>query len=186
MNFLKVIRDVVGALETAGIRYAVIGGFAMGLRGVQRATMDLDIILMLEDLEKAHVILGEFGYQRTFHSENVSHYESTDYDGGRIDILHAFRGPSLGMLRRAEAVAIDAGVTLRVVQIEDLIGLKVQAMANDPSRLIRDWDDIRQLLQSAGSRQVTLDWELLGDYLRLFGWEEKLSAMRDIYGQTER
>ena len=31
----------------------------MALRGVQRATMDLDFILMLEDMEKADAILSE-------------------------------------------------------------------------------------------------------------------------------
>jgi hypothetical protein len=33
MNFELVIKRVVGALETEGIHYALIGGFAMALRG---------------------------------------------------------------------------------------------------------------------------------------------------------
>ena len=52
MNFLKVIDAVCLDLDTAGVRYALIGGFAMALRGVQRATTDLDFILMLQDLEE--------------------------------------------------------------------------------------------------------------------------------------
>lgn len=185
MNFLKVIGEVVGELETAGVRYALIGGFALGLRGVQRATMDLDFILMLEDMGKAEAILDRFGYKRVYHSENVSHYESPDAEWGRIDILHAFRGPSLGMLARAELISVDADVQLRVVQIEDLIGLKVQAMHNDPRRAIGDWDDIRLLLQSAGVRRLTVDWELLEDYLGLFGWQEKIGEFKALYGQVD-
>jgi hypothetical protein len=185
MNFLKVIGGVVGELEAAGVRYALIGGFALGLRGVQRATMDLDFILMLEDMGKAEVILTRFGYVRIFHSENVSHFESPDEEWGRIDVLHAFRGPSLGMLQRAEFISVDTDVRLRVVQIEDLVGLKVQAMVNDPSRAIGDWDDIRLLLQSAGGRRLAVDWELMEDYLRLFGWQEKISELKAIYGQVD-
>jgi hypothetical protein len=49
MNFIKVIGQVVVQLEASQIRYALIGGFAMALRGVQRTTMDLDFILLLED-----------------------------------------------------------------------------------------------------------------------------------------
>jgi hypothetical protein len=62
VNFIKVVTQVVGALEQAGVRYATIGGFAMALRGVQRATVDLDFILMLEDLSKADAIFRRFGY----------------------------------------------------------------------------------------------------------------------------
>ncbi len=51
MDFQKVIKEVVSELEAAGIRYATIGGFAMALRGVQRATIDLDFILAFEDLD---------------------------------------------------------------------------------------------------------------------------------------
>jgi DNA-binding IclR family transcriptional regulator len=82
---------VVGALEAEGLHYALIGGFAMALRGVQRTTVDLDFILMLEDMARADEILRDAGYRRVFHSENVSHYESADQTWGRIDILHAFQ-----------------------------------------------------------------------------------------------
>ncbi|MSU25519.1 MAG: hypothetical protein EXS37_21060 [Opitutus sp.] len=64
MNFSKVLTELSGRLDAAGIRYALIGGFAMALRGVQRATMDLDFLLMLDDLDKAHAIFGELGYRR--------------------------------------------------------------------------------------------------------------------------
>ena len=53
---------------------------------------------------------------------------------GRIDILHAFRNPSLGMLARAEAVEIEPGLSIRVARVEDIIGLKVQALTNNPAR----------------------------------------------------
>lgn len=186
MNFLKVITEVVGALEAAGIRYATIGGFAMALRGVQRATVDLDFILMLDDLAKADEILRGFGYARAFRSENVSHYLSSDGDWGRIDLLHAFRGPTLGMLRRAEPIEIEPGVTLRVVQIEDIVGLKVQALCNDPSRAENDWHDIRQLVRTAREQDVPLDWDLVADYLKLFGLLDRITELKTHHGTTDQ
>lgn len=42
MNFPEVIAAFSGRLDTANARYALIGGMAMALRGVQRATMDLN------------------------------------------------------------------------------------------------------------------------------------------------
>lgn len=185
MNFAQVISAVCGQLDTAGVRYAVIGGFAMALRGVQRATMDLDFILMLEDLEVADRILTGCGYRCAFHSENVSHYIAADGAWGRIDILHAFRGPSLGMLRRAERVPAGAGLTLPVVVIEDIIGLKVQALVNDPTRALSDWHDIQLLIELAREQKSPLDWELLEDYLRVFNLDGKLAELKSWYGATQ-
>ncbi|MFP4166261.1 MAG: nucleotidyl transferase AbiEii/AbiGii toxin family protein [Opitutales bacterium] len=182
MNFLNVIRDVCGALDVAKVRYALIGGFAMALRGVQRSTIDLDFILMLQDLDKADAIFQKTGYQRVFRNENVSHYNSEDLELGRIDILHAFRGPTLSMLDRASRIAVADGVALPVAQVEDIIGLKVQAGVNDPRRRSRDWSDIRQILESSADAGQTIDWELLGDYLALFDLEDELQKMRDWYG----
>ena len=78
MNFARVLSEVVAALEAKGVRYALIGGFAMALRGVERATADLGFILMMEDLEKVHATLTGCGYRREFQNENVSHYLSPD------------------------------------------------------------------------------------------------------------
>ena len=185
MNFELVIRRVVGALESAGIHYALIGGFAMALRGVQRATMDLDFILMLEDMGKADQILRDSGYERIFQSENVSHYVASDRDWGRIDILHAFRGPTLGMLKRAESMQVMGDLRIRVVHMEDIIGLKVQAAANDSARASRDWADIRMMLEAAGEQVREIDWSLLTDYLEIFHLAARLPELKGYYGKVK-
>jgi len=62
LDFTKVLTQVVSALDTEGIRYALIGGLAMAARGVQRATLDIDFILLLDDLEQTHRILIALSY----------------------------------------------------------------------------------------------------------------------------
>ncbi len=174
MNFSKVLAELGGRFDAAGIRYALIGGFAMALRGAPRATLALDFLLMLDDLEKAHAIFGELGYRREFHSANVSHYAGSGPDWGRVDILHAFRGPSLGMLGRAERIRIDADLSLPVAQTEDIIGLKLQALKNDLSRAVGDWNDIVLLVAAAARERRAFDWVLVEDYLRLFNLDDRL------------
>lgn len=185
MNFVKVIEEVTKCLDTQGIRYALIGGFAMALRGVQRATIDMDFILMLDDLEKADAIFQSAGYVRAYKSENVSHYMAKDDDFGRIVLLHAFRGPTLGMLNRAERIAVSEGLTLPVVQVEDIIGLKVQAAVNSPKRATADWADIRMILETAAESQQSIDWKLLKEYLELFNLNEKLTTLQEWHGQAK-
>lgn len=67
MNFANVIATLARRLDARNVHYALIGGFAMALRGVQRATMDLDFLLMLDDLEIAHALED---YLRLFNFEN--------------------------------------------------------------------------------------------------------------------
>lgn len=147
--------------------------------------MDIAFLLMLDDLDKAHAIFGEMGYRREFHSANVSHYTGSGPEWGRVDILHAFRGPSLGMLGRAERIRIDADLTLPVAQTEDIIGLKIQALKNDRSRALSDWNDIHLLVAAAARQGRTFDWGLVEDYLRLFRLEDRLPELKSTYGPPQ-
>jgi predicted nucleotidyltransferase len=185
MNFEVVIRQVVGSLEAQGIRYALIGGFAMALRGIQRATMDLDFILMLEDMERADVMLTGCGYKRIFKSENVSHYTAEDGALGRIDILHAFRGPTLGMIKRADNISVFDDLSIKVVQVEDIVGLKIQAAVNDTLRARGDWADIHMMIRAAGETGAPLDWCLITEYLEIFTLESKLVELKETYAAAQ-
>lgn len=185
MDLIGVTETITQRLDGQGVRYAFIGGFAMALRGVQRATVDLDFILMLEDLDKADKIFIQSGYQKGFKNENVSHYISDDVRLGRIDILHAFRGPTLSMLERAERIEVITGLSVPVVSNEDIIGLKVQASVNNPSRETADWFDIRMIIECCYQSNQTVDWALLEDYLDLFDLKHKISAIKKWYGTTD-
>ena len=186
MDFAQVVEDVISQLDEAAIPYALIGGFAMALRGIQRATIDLDFILMLQDLDRADKIFHAAGYRRDFRSENVSHYVANEDTMGRIDILHAFRGPTLSMLERAERLPLTPKTDLPVVQLEDLIGLKVQAACNDPMRRTSDWSDIRLMVEFSAVSGGSLDWELINDYLGIFDLQGELGKLRSWYDKADR
>jgi hypothetical protein len=181
MNLHDSIHRLAARLDEAGLRYAVIGGMAMALRGVQRATFDLDFLLMLSDLDGAQRIFREEGYECVFQTENVSHYQKPGSGLSRVDVLHSFRGPSLSMLERAERLPLGDSCLLPVLQAEDLIGLKVQAATNDPARALGDWNDIYRLVIHCAATERAPNWALVGDYLTIFGQESKLGELKDLY-----
>lgn len=183
MDFKLVMERLLTAFEREGVNYALMGGFALGVLGVPRATADIDFLMLLDDMEKAHTIMTGLGYELRYKSENVSQYVSPQRLFGQIDCLHAFREISQSMLQRARTRTVFNGeLTLRVLQAEDVIGLKMQAIANDPLREHRDMADIEALMKLYGT---TLDWQLLQSYFELFGFGELLQTLRGRYGTAE-
>lgn len=55
--------EIVDAFERAKLKYAVVGGYALALHGLVRATMDVDLVLHLKlrDFELAEKTLGGIG-----------------------------------------------------------------------------------------------------------------------------
>jgi len=177
MDFKTTAKKLVAAFERQGVEYGLIGGFALGLWGVHRGTVDMDFLVRRDDIAKVDGIMAEFGYELRYRSENVSQYLSPQAVFGEIDFLHAFRSASLAMLTRAETkVLFGNGISLRVLQPEDLIGLKLQALVNDPRREPVDRSDIEMLM---GARGRVMDWELIRGYFEIF-------EMTELFVELER
>lgn len=179
MNFTRISEKLVKAFEKEGVRYALIGGLALGLHGVHRATVDIDFLVHRDDMDKVGGIMSALGYERHFRSDNVSQYASPLSAFGEVDFLHAFREASVGMLERAEEKETFGGaLKVRTVGTEDLIGLKVQAMANDERRREGDLADIEALLDLHGK---VADWERIRGYFDLFEMEDVFARLEGKY-----
>ena len=156
MDFERVLRDLVSDFSEREVPYAMIGGFALGALGIPRATIDLDFLVARDALPQVDEIMQLRGYRLQFRSENVSHFVSDSAPLGQVDFLHAFRVISTGMLQRAlELPAFAGSLQIRTLRPEDIIGLKVQALTNDPRRERRDLVDV-ELLAERYSGEI--DW----------------------------
>jgi hypothetical protein len=51
--------EISDTLKKAGVKFAIVGGYALALHGLVRATMDVDLVisLTLEDFEKVEIAL---------------------------------------------------------------------------------------------------------------------------------
>jgi hypothetical protein len=143
---LAALIDSARALEGAGVRYALIGGLAVGIHaGLPRATVDVDVAasthpgreVAVKALEAAGLAkTGEFE-----HSVNFRHPS-----GEPVQL--AFDADFDAMIERAESIDIG-GTKVAIVRKEDLIAMKQRAAA-DPSRRkskrLRDQADVELLL----------------------------------------
>ncbi len=175
MDFAKVLTFLLENFKKYGIRYALMGGFALHAAGYSRATQDIDILILKEDMPKAKKLLLSIGYEVLHESEDVVNFKGALKDLGQIDFLLAHRSYTKNMLKRAQECDILNGqFKVRVITPEDIIGLKIQASVNDPGRGTRDLADIEELLKRHADK---LDLKLLREYFSLFNRQDELDHL---------
>ena len=174
MNFKVILKNLLSRFSEAGVEVALSGGLALSTMGVFRFTKDIDFLVLEEWVEIVDRIMVELGYEKQgFSTQEIVSYISPLKVFGQVDFLVARRKYSRAMLNRArEMPVLDGEVTVKALLPEDLIGLKLQAIVNDPAnRYGVDAPDIQQLLKLHGS---SMDMNLVREYFRLFEKEDLL------------
>ncbi len=141
------LRRVVEAFDTAGVPYALAGGLAVSIYTAPRATEDIDILVVREDLERASAALVPLGFRGAGRPMRVA--------GGRLLIqrLIKFDGADLlpvDLLAPADPALASLLADRLATGLEDrqvwVVGLK----------------SLRQLKRLRGSAQDRADLEALG------------------------
>ena len=87
------------------------------------------------------------------------------------------------MLDRAEDRKIfGESLSIKVLKIEDLIGFKVQAIANNEARKSMDMADIESLM---AVHKSSINWALLEEYFALFRLDDLFNELRRKYGAAK-
>ncbi len=181
MDFQEVSSTLVRDFEKEGIHYALIGGFALGFWGAARATVDMDFLLLVEDKEAVEDILSSYNYQCIQKSENVGQYVAETANYGSVDFIYAARNISRKMLERSVEIEFGTDQKIRVLLPEDIIGLKIQALSNDPSREVKDYADIDALIKARQTGDRKIDWQVLSEYFELFDKLNLYTALKEKY-----
>lgn len=172
--FFDAIRLVRATAQQHGFRVALIGGFALPFHGVRRATGDVDFLVDASGADALHAVLVGAGYEPLHRSADVANYRATHATAAGVDVLYAHRAPTIAMLDRATVP--EGSIDVPVVDVAGLIGLKLQALVNDPRRRRQDEADIVQLLRSNLQK---LDLPLLEEYFALFDEQDALARFLD-------
>ena len=135
------------ALTDAGIRYVVVGGMAVNLHGVPRATMDLDVVLALDlkNITRFAEVMEREGYKpripvdpRDMADPNVREHWKAEkhmlaltfthqaFPFQQIDVILDTPVPFDALYERSQPLTI-AGSTVPVAAISDLKEMKRHA-----------------------------------------------------------
>ncbi len=119
-------RDFLRFLNSHGVRYLVVGGYAVGYHGYPRATGDLDIWIAVDqdNAEKTAAALLEFGMPEHEVSKDLFLEEEKIIRMGvppvRIEIITGASGVTFeDCYRRRLATEVD-GIPVSLVALQDL------------------------------------------------------------------
>jgi len=148
----ETVKEVLRRLNEASVRYCIVGGLALAHHSVPRQTQDVDILVLPEDLPLVQQLLQ--GYE--LHGTAVVMVFKIGET--RIDIIPA------NLRARREAVLayiedILYGMTVRVVNLRDLILLKLWAIPNrhEKRKRMQDETDVVGLIEMNPQRITAED-----------------------------
>ena len=144
MDESDLLHDVISLLEENKARYCVIGGQAVNAYAEPLVSLDLDIVIAAEDLERVEALCRQvFTVERFPHSINLSKAESDL----RVQIQ---TDPRYFSFTERAAPRSVLGVKLPVASVEDVLQGKIWAVSDQGrrgSKRQKDLADIARLLE---------------------------------------
>ena len=167
----KAMTKLTHALDAAGIPYAIAGAMALNEHGYIRVTVDVDVLLTRDGLDRLkHEVLGR-GYVEKFPGSKG--LRDTEH-GVAIDVLIAGDYPGDGKPKPVR-FPDPANVAVRTghgafLPLETLIELKLASGLSAPHRL-KDLADVLELVRASDlpeSLAARLDPSVRDKYLELW------------------
>lgn len=144
------LRKLIAVLARAGIPYAIAGGMALNHHGYHRVTVNVDVLLTRDGLDRLkHDVLGR-GYVEKFPGSKG--LRDTEHNVA-IDVLLAGEYPGDGKPKSIRfpdpALVAVRGEHGAFLPLETLIELKLASGLSAPHRL-KDLADVLELIRAAG------------------------------------
>jgi hypothetical protein len=119
-------REFIQSLNDNGVRYLVVGGYAVALHGHPRYTRDLDVWIDMSPDNAANVVkaLGQFGFGSL--DLKISDFLVPDqiiqlgYPPNRIDVLTTLPGVDFASCYPSRLEIEVAGVRVNFIDLENL------------------------------------------------------------------
>jgi hypothetical protein len=160
----KAMRKLVAALDELQIPYAIVGGMALNEHGYQRVTVDVDVLLTSDGLQRFKDHWLGRGYVEKFPGSRG--LRDTEL-GVTIDVLLAGGYPGDGLPKPvtfpdpADVAIRDGGLAL--IPLAKLVELKLASGISSPQRM-KDLTDVFELIRHAKlTRELS---EALDPYVR--------------------
>jgi len=177
------LKRLEAALTELGLRFALIGGMAVILRGYDRATQDVDVLVLDVD-DVLPLLLAAFEK----HGFGFRVADPIDFakqnrvillrapDGTGIDVSMGVLPLELEIIERSTQETLMDGISMPVATAEDLIIMKLVAARN------RDLDDVTRLVELYPDLDVIRIRRIVTEYAEALEQPEIVQHLDDILG----
>lgn len=166
MEYKKVFTAILLGLEKHSIPYTIIGAIAMGFWGIRRNTVDIDFLVRAGDRERIILLMKNFGYDHVISGNFADQFAHLIKEMGMVDFLYTNKDG--GIIAGSKIFKGLGDIDIHVALPEDLIGLKLDGIKNNPKREFQDWADIQAIVEMIGN---DLDWNKIKKYCNILGME---------------
>jgi hypothetical protein len=172
LDFARVFDRLAGLLDERGHPYAVVGALALHAWGHSRATFDLDLVTTSPAQAELVALLQALGYETLQVSPGYSSHQHAEADWGGVDVVYVDAQTAALLFPACPRRLVLGAREAPVPRAEHLAAMKVQAMRNDPSRILPDLADVQYLLRLEGTDRA----EVRGYFERagLLQWYDRL------------
>ena len=108
MNFARALEAISAFLAETGHRFALVGGLALAVYGLPRATLDLDLLLDAAAQDDFVRYLESLGYETLHRSSGYSNHAHPDPFWGRVDGVYV-RGETRQQIFAAATRSLGPG-----------------------------------------------------------------------------
>jgi hypothetical protein len=144
MNFQDIFQLVAKTIGQSGIKYLLIGGYAVNCYGYTRNTLDVDFMIAAEDADKVRQLLKEVGFSNVSEGGGVLFFNRPD-SSLRIDFLKTDAETLHKLLQNAHPIQMF-GSAIEVPSLLDLLAMKLFALSQAFERRVdKDLPDVAYL-----------------------------------------
>jgi hypothetical protein len=148
-------RDLLECFNSSGVRYLLIGGYAVNFYGHHRNTKDIDLWIAIspENAQRVAGALRSFGFSPTSASPEVFLKRGVVHAFGReplrVDILSTPSGVEFDSCWERRVQGDLDGVGVPVISLSDLLANKT---ASGRPRDVADTEELKRLAQPAKNK----------------------------------
>jgi hypothetical protein len=139
---------LLGALERERVRYKVIGGVAMNLVGLPRATRDLDIFVAADEENVARL---RKALDAVFHDPEIAGISAEDLNGAYPAVQYV---PPVGQFHVDILHRLGEAWTFDDIETEDVVAEGIRIPVATPAMLVRMKRDTVRLQDRADAERL--------------------------------
>jgi hypothetical protein len=146
LDLLEELKNVIARIDDVGVPYALCGGLAMAVHGYPRATIDIDLLVMTDDLLRAESAVRPLGF--------VIAAQPMTFRGGAVEIRRVSKVHESGRILSLDLLLVTPTIQAVWEEREDMewdFG-KITVVSRDGLIFLKslrgsglDQDDIKRL-----------------------------------------